>query len=106
LDQGDTRPLNGQTIFEIGSETKLFTSLLLADMVQRGEVALDDPVANYLPATVKMPERNGRVIALVDLATHTSGLPRLPANLSPQIRRILTRIIRWSRCINSSPATG
>jgi D-alanyl-D-alanine-carboxypeptidase/D-alanyl-D-alanine-endopeptidase len=84
LDQGDPRPLNGQTIFEIGSETKVFTSLLLADMVQRGEVALDDPVANYLPATVKMPERNGRVITLVDLATHTSGLPRLPSNLSPK----------------------
>jgi serine-type D-Ala-D-Ala carboxypeptidase/endopeptidase len=49
--------------------------------VQRGEVALDDPVAKYLPASVKMPERNGRPITLVDLATHTSGLPRLPTNL-------------------------
>jgi len=84
LEKGDSRPLNGDTIFEIGSVTKVFTSLLLADMVQRGEVALDDPVAKYLPPGVKMPERNGRSITLVDLSTHTSGLPRLPANLNPK----------------------
>ncbi|MGD1211601.1 MAG: serine hydrolase [Candidatus Acidiferrales bacterium] len=84
LEKGDPRPLNGDTIFEIGSTTKVFTSLLLADMVQRGEVALDDPVAKYLPPSVKMPERNGRSITLVDLATHTSGLPRLPTNMTPK----------------------
>ena len=84
LEKGDPRPLSGDTVFEIGSATKVFTSLILADMVERGEVALDDPVAKYLPPGVKMPERNGRVITLVDLATHTSGLPRLPANLSPK----------------------
>lgn len=84
LEKGDARPLNGNTVFEIGSATKLFTSLLLADMVQRKQVALDDPVAKYLPSTVKMPERNGRSITLVDLSTHTSGLPRLPGNLSPK----------------------
>ncbi len=84
LNQGDARPLNGETIFEIGSVTKVFTSLLLADMVQRGEVALDDPVAKYLPASVKVPQRDGKQITLVDLATHTSGLPRLPTNLKPK----------------------
>ena len=84
LEKGDLRPLNGDTIFEIGSVTKVFTSLLLADMVQRGEVALGDPVAKYLPPAAKMPERNGRSITLVDLATHTSGLPRLPSNMSPK----------------------
>jgi len=84
LDKDDARPLNGDTIFEIGSATKVFTSLLLADMVQRGEVALDDPVAKYLPPGVKMPERNGRSITLLDLATHTSGLPRLPTNMTPK----------------------
>ncbi|MFZ0686580.1 MAG: serine hydrolase [Terriglobales bacterium] len=84
LEKGDKRPLDGNTIFEIGSVTKVFTSLLLADMIQRGEVALNDPVAKYLPATVKMPERNGRQITLLDLATHTSGLPRLPGNLNPK----------------------
>jgi CubicO group peptidase (beta-lactamase class C family) len=84
LNQGDPRPLNGDTIFEIGSVTKVFTSLLLADMVQRGEVTLTDPVAKYLPADVKVPERGGRVNTLVDLSTHTSGLPRLPSNLFPK----------------------
>ena len=76
FDTGDNRAVDGNTIFEIGSVTKVFTSLLLADMVQRGEVALTDSVAKYLPAGVKMPERNGRQITLEDLATHTSGLPR------------------------------
>lgn len=59
LDKGDTRPLNGDTIFEIGSVTKVFTSLLMADMAARNEVALSDPVAKYLPPDVKAPERNG-----------------------------------------------
>jgi D-alanyl-D-alanine-carboxypeptidase/D-alanyl-D-alanine-endopeptidase len=84
FDTGDNRTVDGNTIFEIGSVTKVFTSLLLADMVQRGEVALTDPVAKYLHAGVKMPVRNGRQITLEDLATHTSGLPRLPSNLSPK----------------------
>jgi D-alanyl-D-alanine-carboxypeptidase/D-alanyl-D-alanine-endopeptidase len=84
LEKGDPRALNGDTIFEIGSATKVFTSLLLADMVQRGQVSLDDPVAKYLPPGAKMPERNGRSITLVDLATHTSGLPRMPTNFSPK----------------------
>jgi CubicO group peptidase (beta-lactamase class C family) len=84
LEKGDPRPLTSDTIFEIGSVTKVFTSLLLADMVRRGEVALTDPVATYLPADVKVPERNGRTITLQDLATHTSGLPRLPTNIVPK----------------------
>jgi D-alanyl-D-alanine-carboxypeptidase/D-alanyl-D-alanine-endopeptidase len=41
----DPRPLNGDTVFEIGSATKVFTSLLLSNLVQRGEVSLTDPVA-------------------------------------------------------------
>ena len=84
LAKNDKRPLGGDTVFEIGSVTKVFTSLLLADMVQRGEVKLTDPIAKYLPASVKVPERDGRQITLQDLATHTSGLPRLPSNLHPK----------------------
>jgi serine-type D-Ala-D-Ala carboxypeptidase/endopeptidase len=84
LEKGDKRRLDGDTIFEIGSITKVFTALLAADMAQRREVKLDDPIAKYLPASVKIPERNGCQITLVDLATHTSGLPRMPANFRPK----------------------
>ncbi len=64
LAKGDPRQINGDTVFEIGSVTKVFTSLLLMDMVQRGEVALTDPVSKFLPSNVKMPERNGKKITL------------------------------------------
>ena len=69
------------TVFEIGSITKVFTALLLADMVERQEVALDDPVSKYLPPSVTVPGRDGRAITLADLTTHTSGLPRIPSNM-------------------------
>jgi serine-type D-Ala-D-Ala carboxypeptidase/endopeptidase len=100
--QGDPRPLDGETVFEIGSVSKAFTALLLADMVRTGEVALADPVAKYLPVDVKVPERNGHSIRLLDLATHTSGLPFMPDELpsfndsaaeygAPQLYRFLAR---------------
>jgi D-alanyl-D-alanine-carboxypeptidase/D-alanyl-D-alanine-endopeptidase len=74
-------PVNEKTLFEIGSITKLFTALLLSDMVNRGEVRLDEPVAELLPAGTRVPVRNGRAITLRDLASHYSGLPRVPTNL-------------------------
>jgi len=73
------RALDGDTVFQMGSLSKTFVGLLLADMVRRGEVALDDPAQKYLPAGVKMPER-GRPITLIDLSTHRSGLPSMPNN--------------------------
>jgi CubicO group peptidase (beta-lactamase class C family) len=84
LAKGDKRPLDGDTVFEIGSMTKVFTSLVLMDMVQKGEVAVTDPVAMHLPSGVKVPERNGRKITLEDLATQSSGLPRMPSNFKPR----------------------
>jgi D-alanyl-D-alanine-carboxypeptidase/D-alanyl-D-alanine-endopeptidase len=75
------QPLGPRTVFEIGSITKVFTGTLLADMVERGEVSLSDPVAKYLPPEVRVPSRGAREITLLDLATHRSGLPRLPANM-------------------------
>ncbi len=82
--QNDPRPLDGDTEFEIGSITKVFTALLLTEMAERGEVALDDPVEKYLPPGVRVPARGGRSITLENLATHTSGLPRSPTNLDPK----------------------
>jgi D-alanyl-D-alanine-carboxypeptidase/D-alanyl-D-alanine-endopeptidase len=78
----DDRALDGGTVFEIGSITKVFTALLLADMAQRREVALDDPVAALLPPGTRIPER-GRPITLLDLATYSSGLPNMPDNFAP-----------------------
>lgn len=77
---GGLERLDENTIFEIGSITKVFTSLALADAVTRDEVKLDDPVQKYLPASMTLPKRGGEQITLEELATHTSGLPRMPAN--------------------------
>lgn len=71
------------TVFEIGSIGKPFTALLLADMVERNEVSFDDPIERFLPTSVSAPTHNGRSITLIDLATHTSGLPNIPDNLTP-----------------------
>lgn len=79
----DAAPFDGGTIFEIGSMTKVFNALLLADMVRRGEVSLDDPAQIYLPEGATMPRRGERQITLRDLANHRSGLPRLPDNFAP-----------------------
>lgn len=78
------RALDNDTVFEIGSITKVFTALLLADMAARGEVALVDPVAKYLPAEGRPQVFDGKPISLLDLVTYTSGLPRRPGNLSPK----------------------
>lgn len=78
----NARPLGPRSVFEIGSITKVFTGILLADMVERGEVSLSDPVSRYLPEGVRVPSRNGREITLLDLATHHSSLPRMPGNLT------------------------
>lgn len=74
-------PVSRDGVFDVGSITKLFTALLLADMVSQGEVGLDDPLERFLPAGVRAPRWQGRHITLVDLATHTSALPPLPRNL-------------------------
>jgi D-alanyl-D-alanine-carboxypeptidase/D-alanyl-D-alanine-endopeptidase len=71
-------------VFEIGSITKVFTGVLLADMANRGEVRPDDPASKYLPPTAKMPSRYGHVITLAHLASHRSGLPRMPEDLAQQ----------------------
>ena len=69
------------TLFEIGSVTKTFTTLLLADAVVRNDVKLDQPVAQLLGPDAVVPKFEEHEIRLVDLATQTSGLPRLPTNM-------------------------
>ena len=79
---GESAP-DEDTVFEIGSITKVFTSILLADMVEQGDLALEDPIQRFLPDSISVPTRNGESITLEHLATHTSGLPRMPTNFAP-----------------------
>lgn len=67
------------SVYEIGSVTKTFTGILLADRVKAGVVKLDDPVQRHLPDGWRVPRRDDRDITLLHLATHTSGLPRMPS---------------------------
>ncbi|MFF8266743.1 serine hydrolase domain-containing protein [Streptomyces sp. NPDC016562] len=69
------------TVFEIGSVTKPFTALALARLASAGTVALDEPLVDLLPQGTAVPSRDGRQISLQQLATHTSGLPRLPRGM-------------------------
>jgi len=80
---GDPRP-GADTVYEIGSISKVFTGVLLASMARDGLVPLDAPVADLLAPGTKVPARGERQITLVDLATHTSGLPRMPDNFAPK----------------------
>ena len=72
-----------RTLFELGSVTKVYTCLLLADSVQRREVTLDQPVSELLPTGVSVPTQDGAKITLKHLALHSSGLPRIPPSVLP-----------------------
>ena len=77
------KPLGPKSVFEIGSISKSFTGVLLAEMAAKGEVALEDTVQKHAHEGVTIPKLGEQPMRLVDLATHMSGLPRLPANLVP-----------------------
>jgi len=81
--QGGDREPDGDTLFEIGSITKVFTAILLADQVAQGKIKLEESAGGRMHEGVTMPSRDGREITFLDLATHHSGLPRLPDNLAP-----------------------
>lgn len=76
-------PMDAHTVVEIGSITKAFTGILLAEMAARGEVRLDQSVSELLPEAGRPSSRNGKAITLEQLSMHTSGLPRLPNNMRP-----------------------
>ncbi|MBD0293160.1 MAG: beta-lactamase family protein [Jiangellaceae bacterium] len=82
---GITRPLGPDTVMEIGSVSKTFTGVLLADMTLRGEVNLDDPISRFVPFAV--PVGAAREMTLLDLATHTARLPRSGRTLVRQFLR-------------------
>ena len=72
--------INKDTVFRLGSATKGFTGILLADEILQKKISLDDPVEKFLPAKVHLPERNGKQIRFLDLVTHSSGLPVRPSD--------------------------
>ena len=80
LDNGTDLEIDGDSLFEIGSVTKTFTALLLQDMVERGRI----PWRNTCPPRSGALTHNGKPITLLRLATHTSGLPKIPDNLDPK----------------------
>lgn len=71
-----------QVVFEIGSITKVVTALLLAQTVLEGKASLDNPIAKHLPRDLALAPATA-ALTLGQLATHTSGLPRLPTNFRP-----------------------
>jgi serine-type D-Ala-D-Ala carboxypeptidase/endopeptidase len=78
------KPVNEHTIYEIGSISKTFTAILLAQMVQEGKLKTNDAAQNYLPVSVKLPMRDDKQITLGHLSDHTSGLARMPTNFTPK----------------------
>jgi serine-type D-Ala-D-Ala carboxypeptidase/endopeptidase len=72
---------DADTTFEIGSITKTFTALALAQAVVTGRLSLDTPVRDMLPAGTAVPSRNGREITVEQLGRHTAGLPHSPQHL-------------------------
>ncbi|PKL60955.1 MAG: hypothetical protein CVV33_00060 [Methanomicrobiales archaeon HGW-Methanomicrobiales-4] len=72
------RKVDNRTLFSIGSISKTFTGVLLADAQNRGELNLTSPITGYIPANFSVPSLNGRRITLENIATHTSGLPGVP----------------------------
>ena len=83
VERGSKQSPDADTVYEIGSVSKVLTGVLLADLAERGRVKPDDPLAALLPDGVAPPEPVEEPITLLHLATHTSGLPRLPGNWKP-----------------------
>lgn len=98
-------PIEADTRFPLGEAgTSLLTSALLANLVTRGEVSLDDPVQPFLPASVRLPVRDGRPITLGDLAFHRAGLPDLPLGPGASATERIARALR-GRSLLSAPGS-
>jgi CubicO group peptidase (beta-lactamase class C family) len=82
------RPANADSVYRIGSITKQFTALMLLQLVHDGKVHLSDPVEKYFPEIhqVQGEYKNAPPITLVQLATHTAGLDREPANMETYVK--------------------
>ncbi len=80
----DGKEVDEHTIYEIGSISKVFTAILLAQQVADGDLTLDDKINDYLPVEVQVPVMGEQEITFGNLSDHTSGLPRMPTNFDPE----------------------
>jgi serine-type D-Ala-D-Ala carboxypeptidase/endopeptidase len=80
LSQDSIVDIDENTIFEIGSITKVMTTIMLQHMALKGDFDVLDPLEKHLPEGVRVPEYNGNKILLKHLATHSSTLPYMPTN--------------------------
>lgn len=80
---GDPAP-GRYSLFEIGSITKVFTALLAAEAERLGKLSWDEPLRELVPSDLKLASDRVGQITLRQLASHQSGLPRLPSNMSPE----------------------
>lgn len=94
-DMEKTTPVNGSTIFEVGSITKLFTSILLAQEVVQKDLRLNDVTANYIPEFQSRTKTPFNKITLRNLATHTAGLPYDEPSTVKTDREALSYFSRW-----------
>jgi D-alanyl-D-alanine-carboxypeptidase/D-alanyl-D-alanine-endopeptidase len=88
------------TLFRIGSVTKAFTGQVLASLAADGVVSLADPLTKYAPEFAAPLSEGGRPIRLIDLATHSAGLPReVPHEGGPPddpfVNITLDRFVSW-----------
>lgn len=83
LDGKGTAAPDGQTLYEIGSISKVFTSVLLADAVNAGTLKLDDPIRAVMKELGEKNPDVGDKVTFLHLSHHTSGLPRMPTNIKP-----------------------
>ena len=77
--------IDERTAFEIGSITKTMTAALLAEIIGRGEIAVDDPLAEPLPPGTNVASFNGTDITVGNIVTYTSGLSSFPWWRSPDL---------------------
>ena len=86
VEKGKAAAPGESTVFELGSITKPLTGLILQAMIIEGKLNLSDPVNQFLPPQAQLPAVRGQPITFRHLVTHTSCLPRLPADLASTMK--------------------
>jgi serine-type D-Ala-D-Ala carboxypeptidase/endopeptidase len=86
--------IDATTRFELGEAGEMFTTALLASLVAKGELSLDDLAQRFLPPPIQLPHRLGRAITLGDLAFHRAGLPNVTLSAGASTQARVTRTLR------------